>query len=69
MEYEKAIQVRLAPNVVAKIEQIKKDSGAKTTKEVFKNALATYAVLQDVREKDGSVIVEHNGKRIRIVIP
>ena len=69
MEEEKPIQVRLGKPVLERIERVKRLSGASTTKEVFKNALTTYATLQELRDKDGSIIIEHKGKRVRIVLP
>ena len=63
------VQVRLSKKALDQISEVKEEMGASTTKEVVKTALAILTSIQQFRQKDGSIVLEHEGKRIRIIIP
>lgn len=60
------ILLNLSNSVLKQLEQVRKKTGARNIGDVLKNALATYDALKDLRDRDGSLIIEHAGKRIRI---
>ena len=50
------------------IEELRAKRGSTTNSELFRDALKILATLQKFKEEDGTVIIEHNGKKYKLFV-
>jgi len=63
------ILLDLSNSVQTQLKHVRRKTGARNIGDVLKNALALYEALQKLKRIDGSFIIEHCGKRVRVKSP
>lgn len=64
----KVIQVRVSEGVYSQMERLKGKRGATSMSQVIRDGLKALNTLEELKQKDGSVVCEHNGDRVKIII-
>ena len=67
-EDRSSVSFLVGPKARKQIEDLKRDRGAATTSELIRDALRILATLEGYKEKDGTILLEYNGQKIKLIL-
>ena len=69
MVEEKPVQVIFKGEALNRLEDLRQSYGATTKSQVIRDGIRVLAALEKLKDKDGTITVEKEGKRYKVILP